>query len=130
MDASRSRILCPINSLNIRSSLSIPSEFIQLSNEYNEGEILHFFQESSDEQKDAFIKACLKPEIQLSNPPFPIDFILFNEETRPIIILASQFLGLDSSQFITKPFLSLIFILSSSQVVLGMSSQPSPPTCL
>ena len=49
MNASRSRILCPINSLNIRSTLSIPSEFIQLSNEYNEGEILRFFQEYSYE---------------------------------------------------------------------------------
>ena len=63
----------------------------------NEGEILHFFQESSNEQKDAFLKSCLKPESQLLNPPFLIDFGLFNEETQSVIITASQFLGLDSN---------------------------------
>ena len=97
MDASRSRIMCPINSLNIRSSLSIPFEFIQLSSEYNEGEILRFFQESSDEQKDTFLETCLKPESQLSNPPFPIDFDMVKEETQSVIILVNQFLGLDSN---------------------------------
>ena len=120
MDASRSRILCPINSLNIWSSLSIPYEFIQLSIEYNEGEILRFFQESSYEQKYTFLKACLKPESQFSNPPFLIDFDLFNEETQSVITIASQFLGLDSNQFVTKSLLSLIFTLNSSQAVLGM----------
>ena len=113
MDASRSRILCPINSLNIQNTLPIPSKFIQLSSEYN-GEILRFFQESSDEQKNAFLKASLKPESQLSNPPLPIDFSLFNEENQSVTILASQFLGLDSNWFVTEPLLSLSFTHISS----------------
>ena len=74
-------MLCPINSINIRNTFLILSEFTQMSNEYNEEDILRFFQESSTEQKEAFLKACLKPGIQLSNPLFPIDFDMFNEET-------------------------------------------------
>ena len=102
MDASRSRMLCPINSLKIQNT---PSEFTQMSSEYNEGDILCFFQRSSAEQKDAFLGACLKSEIQLSNPPFPIDFDL-----------ESQLLGMESNQFVTKHLLSLIFTLNSIQV--------------
>ena len=85
-----------------------------MSSEYNEGDILWLFQRSSNEQKDAFLGACLKPENQLSNPPFPIDFDLFNEETKFVITLVSWFLGMDSNQFVTEPLLSLIFTLSSS----------------
>ena len=51
-----------------------------MSSEYNEEDILWFFQESSAKQKEAFLKTCLKSEIQLSNPLFPIDFDMFNEE--------------------------------------------------
>ena len=68
-----------------------------MSSEYNQGDILWLFQRSSVEQKETFLKTCLKPEIQLSEPLFPIDFDLFNEETRSIITLARQFLGMDSN---------------------------------
>ena len=87
-----------------------------MSSEYNEEDILRFFQRSSAEQKEAFLKTCLNPEIQFSNPLFPIDFDMFNEETQSVITLASQFLGMDSNQFVTEHLLSPIFTLSSSQV--------------
>ena len=48
---------------------------------------------------------------------FPIDFNLLNEETQYMITLESQFLGMDSNQFVTEPLLSLIFTLILSQVV-------------
>ena len=97
MDMSRSIVLCPINSLTIRNTLLIPPEFTQMSSEYNEGDILWFFQESSTEKKEYFLKTCLKPEIQLSNPLFPIDFDLFNEETQSLITIESLFLGINSN---------------------------------
>ena len=43
MDAYSSRLLCPINSLNIRNTLLIHSKFIQFSSEYNEVDILRSF---------------------------------------------------------------------------------------
>ena len=97
-----------------------------MSSEYNEGDILRFFHRSSAEQKDNFLRAFLKPEIQLSNHFFPIDFDLFNEETQSVITLVSHFLGMDLNQFILEPLLSLIFTLSSSQATSGILSQSSP----
>ena len=55
-------MLCPINSLNVRNTLLIRSNFTQMSSEYNEEDILHLFQGSLDEQKYVFLRACLKPE--------------------------------------------------------------------
>ena len=130
MDASRSRMLCPIDSLNIRNTLLIPSEFTQMSSEYNEGDILQFFQRSSDEKKDAILRACLNPENQLSNPFFPIDFDMFNEENQHIITLARMGLGMDLNQFITEPLLSLIFTLISGKIVSEALSETSPSTYL
>ena len=65
MDTSRSRMLCPINSLNVQNTLLVPFEFIHMSSEYTKQDILCSFQGSLDEQKDVFLKTCLKPESQL-----------------------------------------------------------------
>ena len=97
MDASRSRMLCPINSLNILNTMLFPSQFTHIFSQYNEQHILRFFQGYSDEQKEVFLRGFLKPENQLSDPPFPIDFDLFNEETRSMITLEIHFLGMDTN---------------------------------
>ena len=43
MDASRSKILCPINLLVIQNTMNIPADFTQTSKEYKEENILQFF---------------------------------------------------------------------------------------
>ena len=59
----------------------IQDNFSQTSKEYKEENLVHFFWDSSVEQKETFLKTCSKPEIQLLNNPFPIDYNMFNEET-------------------------------------------------
>ena len=130
MDTSMSRMMCPINSLNIRNTLLIPSKFTHMSSEYNEEDILHFFQGSSNEQKYIFLKACLKPESHISDPPFPIDFDLFNDGNQYVITIEIQFSGMDSNQFVTEPLLSLIFTPSTEKAMSGIPSKYSPPACL
>ena len=130
MDVSRYRLMCPINSLKIQNTLLIPSEFTQMSSEYNEADILHSFQGASNKQKDIFLPTCLKPKIQLSEPSFPIDFDLFNEETQFVITLVIQFLGMDLNQSIIEPLLSLIFTLSTCQTMSRIPNQSSPLVCL
>ena len=93
MDAYRSKILFPITSLVIRDTLLIPVDFSQISKEYKEENLAHFFLESLVEQKENFLKAYSKPDSQLLNHPFPIDYNLFNEETQSLITLTSHFLG-------------------------------------
>ena len=46
MDASRSKILRPVNSLVIWKIMLIPTDFSQMSKEYKEEDLLQFFQES------------------------------------------------------------------------------------
>ena len=93
-----------------------------MSSEYNEGDILRFFHRYLNEQKHSFLRAHLNPKNQLSNPFFPIDFDMFNEENQHIINLARMGLGMELNQFITEPLLSLIFTLSSSQATLARLS--------
>ena len=52
-----------------------------MSKEYKEENLVQFFQESSVQKKETFLKSCSKPNSQLLNHPFPIDYNLFNEET-------------------------------------------------
>ena len=72
-----------------------------MSKEYKEEKLVQFFEESLVEQKEAFLKTCSKPDSQLLNHPFPIDYNLFNEETQSLITLESHFLGLDMNKYIT-----------------------------
>ena len=61
MDVSRSKLLCPINSLTIRNTLLIPYEFTQMSNEYNEEDILRFFQHRSKSNRNRTPHDCRFP---------------------------------------------------------------------
>ena len=69
-----------------------------MSKDFNEESIVQFFRESTIEQKQVFSKTCFKPDVLLQNQPFPVDSILFNDETQCVITLLSQFLGLDTNK--------------------------------
>ena len=58
MDASRSKFFCPLNSLAIRNNLLFPADFVQISKEYKEENIVQFFRESSFKQNETFFKSC------------------------------------------------------------------------
>ena len=79
MDASRSKILCPVSSLFIRNTLFVPANFVQVFKEYKEEILVQFFRESTVEQKETFLESCSKLDSQLLNHPFPIDYNMFNE---------------------------------------------------
>ena len=54
---------------------------------------------------------------------YPINLVLFNEETQSCITLASQFLGLDTNCYVTESLLSLLFILSTCQTKFEIPGQ-------
>ena len=81
--------------------LLIPVDFSKTSKEYKEENLVQFFREFPVKQKETFLKSCSKPDSQLLNQPFPIDYNLFNEETQSLLTLESQFLGLDTNKYIT-----------------------------
>ena len=57
---------------------------------------------------------------------YPVDLVLFNEETQSCITLSSQFLGLDTNGYVTESLFSLLFVLSTCRVeseLLGKSFQ-------
>ena len=113
MDITNSKILCPVSSMVIRKTLLVPDEFTLKYKDYNEESIVQCFRESVIEKKHEFFKKCFKPDFELLEQPFPVDADLFNEETQCTVTLLSQFLGLDTDTYITKPLMSLLFVLST-----------------
>ena len=107
MDRIKSKILCPIDAPAIRKALVVPHEFVQLSQEYKEDNIIQFFHESVVEIKEAFMKSCSKPDGEILSLSYQIDLDLFNEEDQSCVTLSSQFLGLDTNGYLMEPFLSL-----------------------
>ena len=116
MDRLKSKILCPIDAPTIRKALAVPHEFVQLSQEYKEEVIIQFFHESAVEIKEGFMKSCSKTDGEILSLSYPIDLDLFIEESQSCVILASQFLGLDTNGYVTEPFLSLLCVLSNCPI--------------
>ena len=108
--------MCPISPLAIRKTLSVPEDFTLKYRDYKEEYIIQCFREYLLENKKYFFNKCFKPDINILDQPFPIDSILFNEETQCIVTLLSQFLGLDTDKYITEPLMSLLFVLSTCSI--------------
>ena len=89
MSKSKSKILCPVQASVIQKTLKIPNEFTHISQDYREEDIVRCFRESTDEIKEAFLKACSKPNGEPIDVSYPIDLSQFNEETQWCISLAS-----------------------------------------
>ena len=62
MDAPKSRIIFHIHSFVIKKTPSVPDDIVHLSQEYKEENIIQFFQNSAVENKETFLKSCLKPD--------------------------------------------------------------------
>ena len=82
-----------------------------------EENLIEHFRHATVEENKIFYSKSLKPYISIANEPFPLDIILFNEESQWVISLLSQFLGLDNDKFLAKVLLSLLFRLSLHQFV-------------
>ena len=79
IDAPRSKIIFPGNPLVIRNTFFVPEEFNQKSREYSEKRIVQYFKEAVVEKKEAFFKACFKPNTKLKNYPYLVDDDKFKE---------------------------------------------------
>ena len=97
MDKPKSRVLFPIHSSVIYKTLYVLDDFVHLSYEYKEENIIQFFRESAAESKEAFLKSCSNLDSEVISLSYHIYLVLFNEETQSCITLASQFLGLDTT---------------------------------
>ena len=96
MDAAKSKIICHVNALVSRDSLTVPPTFTQNHEEFNEEYLIQFFKHAVVEQKQPFFLKCFRSHISLDNQPFPLDVNLFNEEIKIIVSMMSQFLRLDT----------------------------------
>ena len=63
MDATKSKITCPIIRLVIKNNFSVPIDFTQVSKEFNEESIIQYFRESTIEKKEVLFKTCFKPDV-------------------------------------------------------------------
>ena len=122
MNLDRSTILCPVNSAVVRKTLSVPEEFTLKDKYYSEESILWCFKESTIERNKEVYKRCFNPEDESSIPSFLVDEALFNEETKCVVTMLCQFLGLDTDKYIPETLVNLIFVLSTCHVE---SDEPS-----
>ena len=113
MNKYKSKILFPVRASIICKTLDIPDTFIDLSQDYREEDIIHYFRESTDESKEAFLKNYSKPDSGPIDLSYPIDLSRFSEETQWCISLASQFLGIDIDAYVPESLLSLLFVLDT-----------------
>ena len=81
MNKSKSKILFPVRASVIRKTSDIPDTFVDLSQDYQEEDIIHYFRESTDESKEAFLKNYSKPDSGPIDLSYRIGLIRFNEET-------------------------------------------------
>ena len=130
MSLNRSTILCLVNSLVVRKTLYVPKEFTLKAKYYSEESILLCFKESTIERKQEFFKRCFKLEDDSCSLSFPINAALFNEETKCVVTVLCQFLGLDTDKYIPKTVTSLIFILSTCLVESDEPSQSLQVSCI
>ena len=84
---------------------------------FHEENLIEQFRHAIVEEKQIFYSKIIKPYIYVANEPFPLDIILFNEESQWVISFLSQFLGLDNDKFVPEFLLSLLFRLSLHQSV-------------
>ena len=54
MDATKYKIICPINAVVVRDSLTVPRTFTQNSEEFIEEDLMQFFRHATIEQKQPF----------------------------------------------------------------------------
>ena len=104
--------------------------FLHISQKYREENIVHFFRESTVEDRDAFLKSCSKPNVEVISLSYPINLNQFNEESQWCVTLASQFLGIDTNGYITESLLSLLFFLSTCPVELELPGKSFQSCCL
>ena len=69
----------------------------EMTQDYKEKNIIHFFQESAAKSKESFFKSCSKPDSEVIILSYPIDLVFFHEKTQSCITLATQFLGLNTN---------------------------------
>ena len=79
MNKSKSRILYSVQDSMIRKTLHIPDEFVHISQNYQEENIICCFRESTDKSRETFLKACSKPSGEPIDLSYPIDLNQFNE---------------------------------------------------
>ena len=77
-----------------------------------------------------FFKRCFKPEVESSNQPFRVDVTLFNKETKCVVTMLCQFLGLDIDKYILEILMSLLFVLITCHVESYKPSQSLQVSCI
>ena len=84
MDKTKSRILFPIHASVIRKTLSIPDDFVHLSQEYKEEKIIQFFEKSATKSKETFLKSCSKPDSEVISLSYPIGLVFLMKKPNSV----------------------------------------------
>ena len=126
MDSAKTKILCPVNALVIRYYLIILPSFTLRWEDFIEEDLIQSFRHVTIEEKKPLFSKCFRYDVSLTNQRFPLDVNMFNEETKLVISMLSQLLGIYKDMFVPALLISMLFKVSMSQ---SESQSPQPP-CL
>ena len=82
MDVSNTKILFPVKSLAVQDSLAFPPSFTLNREEFVEEDLIQKFRHETIEEKQPFLSRFFRIDVSLTNQPFPLDTVLFNEESQ------------------------------------------------
>jgi hypothetical protein len=93
-----SEVLCRVESLSIRESLSIPESFSTIYEPFNEEKLIRVYRECPSEVRDLFLQTIIKPEHFSEGLSLPMNVNIMVIEVQWVCSLLSQVLGLDNDK--------------------------------
>jgi hypothetical protein len=109
-----SEVMCRVESLSIRDSLSIPESFSTMSEPFNEENLIRVYRECPSEVRDLFLQTIVKPEHFSESLSLPMNVSIMVIEVQWVCSLLSQILGLDNDKHVVEVMLG--FLLTFFQV--------------
>jgi hypothetical protein len=114
-----SEVLCRVETLSIRESLSIPESFSTIYEPFNEDKLIRVYREWPSEVRDLFLQTIVKPENFSKSLSLPMNVNIKVIEVQWVCSLLSQVLGLDNEKYLVDVMLG--FLLKFFKSEFGLS---------
>ena len=103
-----SEVLCKIDSLSIRHTLSIPESSPIVSKPFEEEKMITVYRECPSEVKTLLLQTTVKLEHHSESLSLPINVSIMVIEAQWACSILSQILGLDNDKFVVEVMLGFL----------------------
>jgi hypothetical protein len=103
-----SEVMCRVESMSIRDSLSIPHSFSTTSKPFNEENLIRLYIECPSKFRNMFLQTIVKRENFFERFYFPMNVSIMVIEFEWVYSLSSHILGLDNEKYVVEFMLSFL----------------------